>query len=119
MENAVLTQESYDGSEVRRQRGLEIAALVRIEMKDGYYLVPSQTNPRVTKYRVWMNPAKPVFTCTCPDHETRRCQCKHIYAVIYTLRREANSDGSTTVTESVTINQTRKTYPQDWPNYNA
>jgi transposase len=107
------------GVEARQQRGLEIAALARIEKQDGYYLVPSQTNPRATKYKVWMNPAKPECTCTCADHETRRCQCKHIYAVIYTLRREANGDGSTTVTESVAITQTRKTYPQDWPNYNA
>jgi len=106
------------GVEVRKQRGLEIAALARIEKKDGCYFVPSQTNPRATKYKVWPNPAKPVFTCTCADHETRRCQCKHIYAVRYMLRREANADGSETVTESVTVTKTRKTYPQDWANYN-
>jgi transposase len=108
-----------EGIEARKQRGLEIAALARIEKQDGFYLVPSQTNPRATKYKVWMNPAKPECTCTCADHETRRCQCKHIYAVLYTIRREANGDGSTTVTESVAVTRTRKTYPQDWPNYNA
>jgi transposase len=107
------------GIEARKQRGLEIAALARIEKKDGFYLVPSQTNPHLTAYKVWPNPVKPVFTCNCPDHETRRCECKHIYAVRYMLRREANGDGSTTITESVTITKTRKTYPQDWPSYNA
>ena len=107
------------GIEVRKQRGLEIAALARIEKKDGFYLVPSQTSPRPTKYKVWSNPAKPVFTCNCPDHETRRCNCKHIYAVIYTMRREAGADGSETITESITVTKTRKTYAQDWPNYNA
>jgi hypothetical protein len=106
------------GVEARKQRGLEIAALARIEKKDGFYLVPSQTRPIPTKYKVWSNPSKPVFTCTCADHETRQCNCKHIYAVIYTLRREANPDGSETVTESVTVTKTRKTYAQDWPNYN-
>lgn len=107
------------GIEVRKQRGLEIAALARIEKKDGFYLVPSQTSPRPTKYKVWSNPAKPVFTCNCPDHETRRCNCKHIYAVIYTMHREAGADGSETITESITVTKTRKTYAQDWPNYNA
>jgi transposase len=107
------------GVDLRQQRGLEIAALARIEKQGDYYLVPSQTNVKASKYKVWMNPRKPVCTCTCPDHETRRCQCKHIYAVLYTLRREANLDGSATVTESVTISQTRTAYAQDWPSYNA
>jgi transposase len=114
-----ITDGITSGVEARQQRGIEIAALARIEKQGAYYLVPSQTNPIATKYKVWANPVKPVFTCTCPDHETRRCECKHIYAVRYMLRREANADGSTTVTESVTITKTRKTYSQDWPNYNA
>lgn len=119
MENkSLVTNGIINGVEARKQRGLEIAALARIEMKDGFYLVPSQTNPHATKYKVWPNPVKPVFTCTCPDHETRRCECKHIYAVRYMLRREANDDGSTTVTESVTITKTRKTYAQNWTAYN-
>ena len=61
---------------------------------------------------------KPIFTCDCPDHETRGCECKHIYAVRVHARREANPDGSQTVTESVTITKTRKTYPQNWTAYN-
>src|SRR5439155_9859823 len=48
------------------------------------------------------------------------CKCKHIYAVEYVIKREHNIiDGSTTVTESVTVTKTRKTYAQDWPAYNA
>jgi transposase len=119
MENKTLITDGITGGvEARQQRGLEIAALARIERKGAYYMVPSQTNPRATKYKVWENPVKPVFTCNCADHETRRCQCKHIYAVRYMLRREANGDGSTTVTDSVTITRTRKTYPQNWSAYN-
>jgi hypothetical protein len=84
MENKmVITDGITSGVEVRQQRGLAIAALARIEKQGDYYLVPSQTNPHATKYKVWMNPRKPVCTCTCADHETRRCQCKHIYAVLY------------------------------------
>jgi len=107
------------GVEERKQRGLEIAALARIEKKDGVYLVPSVTSPRPTKYRVTMDDQ--LFPkCDCPDFETRGCKCKHIYAVEYVIKRETttHSDGSTTVTESVTITKTRKTYPQNWPAYN-
>ena len=106
------------GVEERRQRGLEIAALARIEKKDGVYLVPSVTSPRPTKYHVTMDGLFP--KCDCPDHELRGCKCKHIYAVECVIKRETttHADGSTTVTESVTITKTRKTYPQNWPAYN-
>jgi hypothetical protein len=106
-----------DGVEARKQRGLEIAAMARIEKVDGFYMVPSVTSPRPTVYRVKYNPAGP--TCTCPDHETRRCRCKHIWAVSFMLKRERNSDGSETITQSVTVTKTtRQTYGQDWPSYN-
>jgi len=102
-----------DGVETRKQRGLQIAALCKIERRPGRWLVPSQSSPG--SYSVRMANGK--ATCNCPDHEERGCKCKHIYAVEYTVQREMNPDGSTSVTESITI--TRKTYGQDWPNYNA
>ncbi|HEY1921773.1 MAG TPA: transposase [Tepidisphaeraceae bacterium] len=105
------------GVEVRKQRGLEIAAVARIDKNNDVYFVPSQTDPRHPKYQVRYHAEHP--TCNCPDHETRGCRCKHIYAVEYVIRREQNADGSTTVTEQVTVTSTRKTYAQDWPNYNA
>jgi transposase len=105
------------GIEVRKQRGLEIAALARIDKEDGIYLVPSQTDKRHPKYKVRYHAEHP--TCNCPDHETRGCRCKHIYAIEYFLRREQGPDGSTTVTEQITVTSARKTYAQDWPNYNA
>ena len=46
-------------------------------------------------------------------------KCKHIYAVEFTRKRERNADGTTTVTETVTLKQTvKKTYSQNWPAYN-
>src|SRR5690349_3368142 len=105
------------GTQERQQRGLEIAALARIQRKDDCYLVPSVTNPRPTTYKVKMDGLFP--KCNCPDHEIRGCKCKHIYAVEYYVKREHHADGSTTVTESVTVTKTRKTYPQNWPAYNA
>jgi transposase len=106
-----------EGVEARKQRGLEIAALARIGKQNGVYLVPSVTSPAQTKYKVKYDPANP--TCTCEDFAARGCRCKHIYAVQFVRQRELNPDGSMTVTESVTITKKRKTYPQDWPNYNA
>ncbi|MGB6946167.1 MAG: transposase, partial [Bryobacteraceae bacterium] len=53
-------------------------------------------------------------SCSCPDHETRRLKCKHIYAVEFTVKREIRPDGSSKVTKSVRIS-----YTQDWPAYNA
>src|SRR5205807_8964547 len=44
--------------------------------------------------------------------------CKHVFAVAYTVVQQTNSDGSTTVTETVTVSK-RKTYPQNWQAYNA
>jgi transposase len=106
-----------EGVEVRKQRGLEIAALAKINRKDGVYIVPSVTNPRRQKYQVRYSKETP--TCTCEDFHQRGCRCKHIYAVEFVRRRELNPDGTTTVTESVTITKTRKTYPQNWTAYNA
>jgi transposase len=105
------------GVEVRQQRGLQIAALAKIEKVGGCYIVPSVTRPEPTKYKVTYSSG--VKSCTCLDHATRGCHCKHIYAVQYYLQREHNADGSTTVTESVTVTQTRQTYPQAWSAYNA
>lgn len=112
MENITTT----DGVRERKHRGWEIASFARIEKKDGLYVVPSQFNPTQTKYKVRLgeNPS-----CTCPDYETRRDKCKHVYAAEYSVRRERFPDGFESVTESMTVTKTRKTYRQNWPAYNA
>lgn len=108
------------GVEDRKQRGMEIAALARIDRDGESYLVPSVTNPVPTRYKVKMDGLFP--KCNCRDHAEHGCKCKHIYAVEYFIQREQTvtvaSDGTTTVTDRVTITQTRKTYAQDWPAYN-
>lgn len=101
----------------REQRGQLIASVARIQKEGDFYIVPSQFNPVPTRYKVKLDDENP--TCTCPDFTLRGGRCKHIYAVEYYIKREQHPDGSETVTERVTITKTRKTYPQDWPAYNA
>jgi transposase len=94
----------------RQQKGLEIARGYRIQKSKKGFMVPSQSGQGA--YLVTLNGA--TSTCTCPDFEIRQQQCKHIYAVEYTLTREHQPDGATVVTQT-----TRVTYRQDWPVYNA
>lgn len=99
----------------REQRGLTIAAVCKLTKKGGVWLVPSQSgNGRYT-----VCPSLESPHCTCPDHETHGGKCKHIYAVEFALKREENEDGSVTETRSITLTETRKTYPQEWRAYNA
>jgi transposase len=94
------------------QRGLVIAAMVKLNGKDGSWLVPSQSCEKV--YTV-----DPVGqTCTCPDHQEWHHKCKHIFAVEITIKREISDDGQTiTETKSITFTEERK-YSQNWEAYN-
>ncbi len=96
----------------REQKALAIAAFTKLTRKGDTWLVPSQSSAK--KYTVTPDPNSP--QCSCPDFEARQARCKHIFAVEYTIQREQTSDGQTVITESVRV--TRKTYRQDWPNYN-
>ncbi len=101
--------------DAREQRGLEIAARFRVRRTIGGWLVPSQSG--LDRYTVVMGETP---TCTCLDYETRGVKCKHMFAVEYVIERERTSDGTTTVTETLRVTQTvRRTYPQNWPAYNA
>lgn len=105
----------FETDHSRQQRGLQIAATAKIAKKGSAWLVPSQSGKG--RYTVCPDPQMP--HCTCPDHSDGGHRCKHIIAVEYVLLRESNADGSTTVTETITVQQVRKTYPQDWRAYNA
>jgi transposase len=98
----------------REQRGLEIAARARVIRRGSGWSVPSQSG--AGKYTVTDGPAP---RCTCPDYELRGEPCKHIYAVRIVIQRELEFDGET-VTETVSVTKTvKRTYPQNWPAYNA
>src|SRR6267154_3987612 len=100
--------------EERELKALEIAAKSKLTRLLASGLVPSQS-VRGAQYTVKPDPIEPL--CTCPDFESRKQRCKHIFAVEYTIEREQTPDGETIVTESFKV--TRKTYSQDWPAYNT
>ena len=78
-----------DGDAGRRQRGLAIAALSKIEEVSKGYRVPSQSSRRGVYY-VDKNLDAP--SCDCPDFELRRQPCKHFYAALVTVQREQGED---------------------------
>ncbi len=103
--------------EARQERGLQIAALTPIKQSKLGYIVPSQSGNGT--YVVSLDGSEPY--CTCPDFEFRRVSCKHIYAVQYTIQREANADGTVTETVRETVTETKEvkvTYSQNWSVYN-
>lgn len=48
------------------------------------YIVTGQSG---IEYRITINPADKVATCTCPDHTTRGSICKHILYVLFRVLR--------------------------------
>jgi hypothetical protein len=92
----------------RKQRGWQIASTQRIKKKGSIWIVPSQSHGG--SYVVDPRDG----TCSCPDHETRGCKCKHILAVEFSRHEITRPDGFTAVTDTMRI-----TYSQDWPSYNA
>ena len=101
--------------EPRQERGLVIAATTKIQRYGERWKVPSQTGNGF--YMVDMEHSK----CSCPDYETRREKCKHIYAAIYVMKRELGENGQITITEAIALatNDKRASYAQVWPAYNA
>jgi transposase len=114
---------AIDPTEARRQRGLAIAAICRIEQKNGLWIVPSQSGKGA---RYWVKPDPVSPTCTCDDFEKRGKPCKHIFAVEFAIRRETGDEDweqGIDKTEPVAVAKKavapRPTYKQDWPAYNA
>ena len=99
--------------DARQERGRLLAQDKRIKHVVGaMWMVPSASQT-AGGYLVNVSAA----SCSCPDHELRRTKCKHLWAVEFVQTVETASDGSTVVTEMITVK--RKTYSQDWPAYNA
>lgn len=94
----------------RKEKGQQIASAKKIRKLQGDWVVPSQTGSGV--YVVSKS------GCTCPDWETHRDRCKHMFAVEIYVQARKNRDGSVTVTSETVITK-KATYKQDWESYNA
>lgn len=92
----------------RQMKGLQIAKTSKISRNEKGWVVPSQSGHGA--YLVKMGGHEP--TCDCPDCQTRRTKCKHIWAVEYFVKQEIDAEGNRTITKAV-----RVTYAQDWSAY--
>lgn len=99
----------------RKQKGLEIAATMRLRRTGSIWKVPSQTN-RGTIWAVDLSGTVP--SCSCPDHEASQLACKHIHAVAYASKREPFPEPTPELLDEIDT-PLRATYPQNWPKYHA
>ncbi len=121
-----------DPTELRRQRGLAIAAVTRIVRAKGReerWIVPSQSGQDKYTVSLVASPA----TCDCEDFTKRQLPCKHIFAVEVAkargdappaevaaqLRPSGARDYDAPVPPPERTCAPRKTYKQDWPAYNT
>lgn len=97
--------------EPRKLRGAKIAKAEDFQhLSDKLWLVNSQTHGG--KWLVNYTDGEPV--CSCPDYEARSAFCKHIFAIeIHEKRLTMPTPDDPQQPEK------RKSYKQDWPNYNA
>ena len=87
-----------DGDQGRQQRGMAIAATVPIRKNKLGYQIPSQSGNG--SYVINLDDG--VF-CSCPDFEKRQEPCKHVYAVEFTIQREADAPTSEPETVRVSL----------------
>ena len=105
--------ETRTSSDVREERGRQLARMGTIRKTGRRWVVPSQTRP-AERYLVDVEGA----ACTCPDFELRKGTCKHQHAVLFWIAWGCDVDADGNVTETITVK--RKTYRQkDWGAYNA
>jgi len=90
--------------EGREQRGLVIAATMRLQKNGDKWSVPSQSKIG-TFYTVTVSGK--ATKCTCPDYEAHEETCKHGFAILFTIQREETVYSTLPpVTETETIRVT-------------
>lgn len=99
--------EDFKLSQIRRQKGYEIANKMKITSQDGLWMVPSRSRPD-KNHIVTLGLKK--STCTCEDYTMRGLPCKHIYAVQIRIAQQLSRNGPKL--------KERPTYPQNWEVYN-
>ena len=90
----------------REIKGLEIASRSQVTRNGRIWTVPSQSSSKTCSVNLKFQ------TCTCPDFETNRQKCKHIYAAENVRQRENGA------VLPAPPKVTKPTYRQEWPAYN-
>src|SRR5262245_10586234 len=96
----------------RQLKAQQIVATGKITGGNGCYHVPSQSGNG--RYKVVLEGLFP--SCTCPDFELTGQPCKHMMAVRDWLGEQITGRPAGRLNPTAKI--PRKTYKQDWPNYN-
>lgn len=97
----------HDQTQIRIERGLDIAKNTRIVSTEKGWKVPSQNGSGY--YLVQSNGHE--STCTCPDYQNKKVKCKHIWAVEFIVTNSVKSQ------DTLTIKAVKNTYKQDWSAY--
>jgi len=97
--------------DIREAKAIELADRGRVIRSGNKWLVFSLTSRE--RYEVTLEP----LYCSCPDFETRHEDCKHTMAARITLSREGCDYRTEHKTKEPPVVWPRKTYAQDWPNY--
>lgn len=95
----------------REAKAVELADRGRVVRNGDKWLVFSLTS--TDRYEVTLEP----LLCTCPDFELRHEDCKHTMAARITLSREGCDFRTEVKPEHPPVVWPRKTYKQDWTNY--
>lgn len=95
----------------REAKALELADRGRVVRNGNKWLVFSLSSSE--RYEVTLDP----LFCTCPDFETTHQACKHAMAARIALSREGCDFRTEDQPETPPVVWPRKTYKQDWPNY--
>lgn len=89
----------------RKIKGMEIAASTKLRRRGSTWFVPSKS-----KKGHFHSTDLKSLTCSCPDFETNKKKCKHLYAVEFIARREKPIHPKKA--------PKRPTYSQYWSAYN-
>lgn len=96
---------------LRQFEGLKLAASQEIVYNNGRWRVPSRSGGR----HHWVDFRSAIPTCDCDDYQLRQEECAHIYAVVYTAKRQKQQP--IPELDATTIPK-KPTYKQNWAAYN-
>jgi transposase len=99
--------------DARTEKARELVNRGRVVCDGSGWLVFSLTSPE--RYQVTLSP----LFCSCPDFELRQEECKHTLAVRLSVAHHAERMRPGPHPQRPPVQYPRKSYKQDWPNYEA